>query len=159
MTMIEAIDYFGEKFDVLGCSPCIFTDYSWYKDIWYDYKSDYREQFTKKRLSLLMANMEEIVLPVEIVDSLIIHFKNIKKLEADYEQSADIRKINNIVEEMDSMENLLKQNFNDSFMEVFIEIKQALLCVLKGERINMKNYPHFFSAFGRTQQYISFVKK
>lgn len=44
-------------------------------------------------------------------------------------------------------------------MDVFYEIKDVLACIQKGESVNMENYAHFFAAFGRTQQYISFVKK
>lgn len=159
MTLMEAIDYFGENFDILGSSPCIFTDYSWYKDIWYDYKNDYRRQFQEKRFSLLMANMEEIILPIEIADDLVIHFKKIKQLEADYENVPDIEKIRTVIEEMNKMQGILQQYFCDGFIKVFMEIKEALLCVLRGETVDIGNYTHFFSAFGRTQQYISFVKK
>ena len=36
---------------------------------------------------------------------------------------------------------------------------EVLLCIQGEESIDMENYPHFFAVFGRTQQYISFVKK
>lgn len=159
LTMADAIEYFGDGFDISGSSPCIFTDYSWYKDIWYDYKKDYNEQFRQKRFTLLMANMDEVVLPAETADDLIVHFKKIKQLEAEYEKSSDLGKIGGILAEMNLMEPLIERNFNNGFQDVFSEIREALSCVLQGKKIDMENYPHFFPAFGRTQQYIGFVKK
>lgn len=159
LSLLQAIDYFAEEFDVLGCSPRMFTDYSWYKDIWYNHREDYKEQFVKKRMSLLMANTPEIILPIEQVNILTEHFNNIKKLEIEYENTADIGKVDAIIEEMDSMQEGLKQGMHSMFLNVFSEIREMLSCVQKRKRVNMENYPHFFSAFGRTQQYISFVKK
>lgn len=159
MTMMQAVGYFGEGFDVLGSSPQMFTDYSWYKDIWHDYKKDYKEQFERKRLSLLMANMPETELQAEQVDILVKHFADIRKLEIEYEKSSDIRKISEIVLKMDAMEDLVEQNLKEGFVNVFHEIKKILSCLQRGERIIMNKYPHFFAAFGRSQQYISFVKK
>lgn len=159
LTLMQAIDYFGDSFDVLGCSPRIFTDYSWYKDVWYDYKADYKEQFAQKRLSLLMANMPEVILPIDQADILVKHFENVKRFESEYEQTLDIEKVSSIVEEMNAMEEILNLGINENFIFVFYEIKEILKCILNDETINMDNYSHFFSSFGRTMQYISFVKK
>lgn len=159
LSLLQAIDYFAEEFDVLGCSPRMFTDYSWYKDIWYNNREDYEKQFLQKRLSLLMANMPEMLLPMEQVNTLVEHFDNIKKMEIEYENTSDIGKIDAIIEEMDSMQEILKQRMDRAFLNVFSEIREMLSCVQKKRNVNMENYPHFFSAFGRTQQYISFVKK
>lgn len=159
LSLLQAIDYFSEDFDVLGCSPRMFTDYSWYKDIWYNNKEDYEKQFPQKRLSLLMADMPEMMLPIEQANILVKHFEKIKKLEIEYENTRNMENINAIAEEMDAMKEILEQNMNRSFMNVFYEIREILACVQKEQNVNMENYPHFFSAFGRTQQYISFVKK
>lgn len=159
LTMLQAIYYFGENYDVLGTSPQMFTDYSWYKDIWYDYKKDYEEQFHRKRLSLLQTNMPEVVLAVKQGDILAEHFECIRHLEAEFEKTYDVEKISKIIEEMDFMEESMKQNLDTEFMKVFCEIRELLLCILNKENITMENYPSFFAAFGRAQQYISFVKR
>lgn len=159
LTIIQAMQYFTEAFDVQGCSPQMFTDYSWSKDIWYDYRKDYKEQFAKKRLSLLLANMPEIILPEEQVNKLSEQFEIIIKAEAEYERTLDFEKINEILQAMDNMESLIMQKFSDTFIKVFLEIKELLLTMQKGEKVNMEQYPYFFAAFGRTQQYISFIKK
>ena len=159
LTMLQAIEYFEEGFDVLGCSPQMFTDYSWYKDIWYDYKQDYKEQFNKKRLSLLLANMPELILPVEQADVVVKCCEKIRMYAAEYETKFDIKMIDYILDEMKSMKDILQQYLAPDFLDVYYEINNILLSIQKREDIDIENYPHFFSAFGRTQQYISFVKK
>lgn len=137
----------------------MFTDYSWYKDIGYDNRKDYEEQFRRKRMSLLMANMPETILTVEQADILTGCFDRIKGLEVQYEHTYDKEIISNIIREMDSVKGVLEVGLSNEFMQVFEEIREVLTRILKSKTIRMENYPHFFAAFGRTQQYISFVKK
>lgn len=159
LSLDQAICYFGDEFDILGSSPQMFTDYSWYKDIWYDYKEDNRIQFKRKRLSLLQANMPEVILPEEQADRLVKHFEQIKNLESKYEKDLNANEINLILEEMQLMKELVHKYFDNHFIDVFHESEQILKCLLYKANINMDKYPNFFSAFGRTQQYISFMKK
>ena len=137
----------------------MFTDYSWYKNIWYDYKSEIKEQFGRKRLSLLQAGMPEVILPIETTNILVQHFESIKKLATDYEKTRNICRVGEILNEMDLIEKNMPQNFEDEFKLVFYEIKKILYCVQREEEVDMNAYPHFFSAFGRTLQYMSFVKR
>ena len=159
LSLGQAIRYFQDDFDILGTSPGMFTDYSWSKDIWYDYKSDYLEQFDQKRLSLLMAGMAEVILPFDIASFLVKGFEDIKDIEVKYEENPQVKDIQAILDRMKSMEKYIKQYFQDDFVNVFYEIENILSRIEKGEKINMEKYPNFFKAFGRTQQYISFVKK
>ncbi len=159
LDLMKAIRIFDPDFDVLGCSPQIFTDYSWSKDIWYDYKQNYIEQFQRKRLSLLMANMPEIIAPVESVNDMLEYFENIINIEREYERTPDVNKIGNMLDVMEEMERLVYQYMPDEFVKVFFEIKDVLICLKNNDSPDMRNYPNFFKAFGRTQQYISFVKK
>ncbi len=159
LSLAQAIQYFGEDFEILGSSPQMFTDYSWSKDIWYDYKKDYLEQFEKKRLSLLMANMPEIILPLNLARGLVKNFEDIREAEAKFEASFELSKIDDIIDIMVSMNTMIQQYFDEEFIKVFHEIEKILLCIRHGENVKMEDYPCFFAAFGRTQQYISFVKK
>ena len=159
LSLWQAINYFSEDFDVLGCSPRMFTDYSWYKDIWYDDKKSYKGQFLQKRMSLLLANMPEVTVSIEESNLLTQHFDYIKKMEVEYESTFNMKCVNKIIEEMDSMRELVEKKLDENFMRIFLEIREVLLCILEKKSVKMENYPNFFSAFGRTQQYISFVKK
>ncbi|MBD5448790.1 MAG: class I SAM-dependent methyltransferase [Lachnospiraceae bacterium] len=154
----QAMQYF-EDFEVLGTSPQIFTDYSWYKDIWYDYKKDYLEQFDRKRLSLLMANMQEVILPADKVEFFVKCIGKIKDAEAGYEKTYEANRISEILEVMNSMDEFICQYLPKEFIDVFHDMQEILICVHKKEEVNFKNYSNFFKAFGRTQQYISFIKK
>lgn len=162
LTMLQAMDCFMDGFDVLGCSPRMFTDYSWYKDIYYDYRKDFREQFEQKRLSLLMANMPEIILPLEQAAIMVKSFETIKTIASEYEKTLDTQKFGDILKELEKIEELVNKNFDKNFVSAFNEIKAIIRSIMQGktmEDINIEEYPNFFSAFGRTQQYISFVKR
>lgn len=159
LSLVQAIEYFGEKFDILGSSPQMFTDYSWYKDIWYDYKKDYKAQFAEKRLSLLQANTPEVILPIEQADKLVSHFVNIKHLAAEYEKTLEMDNIEKIIDEMLIMKEMASQYLSDSFMNVFREIMDIVGNIRRNKGVIMEEYPLFFEAFGRAQQYIAFVKK
>jgi len=153
----EAISLLGEDFEILGSSPHMFTDYSWYKDIWYDYREDYQRQFEEKHLSLLMANTPEQILPNEQMWQLVNHFGRIRELAAKYGQEPDGHIIEEILGHMDSMTEALSR-CDEELLMVFSEIQDALLCILKTGTVNMEDYEHFFGAFGRGQQYIAFMK-
>lgn len=153
----QAICLFENGYDVLGTSPHMFTDYSWHKDIWYDCTRDYKCQFGKKHLNLLMANEPEVILPASLVETAAGHFKAIRKLAAEYEEEQDMQCIERIMVHMDEMKDTIC-TLQNGFVEVFAEIRDALGRVAEGKDINMEEYPHFFGSFGRAQQYIAFAK-
>lgn len=159
LSLKQAIEYFENGFDILGSSPKMFTDYSWYKDVWFDYKKDYKEQFDKKRFTLLQTNMPEIILSTEQADKLTSHFVNIRKLAAQYEIELKINKIEKILDEMNMMNEMVLQYLGNDFMNVFQEIWDILQGICRNENVFLDKYSHFFKAFGRAQQYISFVKR
>ena len=106
-----------------------------------------------------MAGMAEVILPFDIASFLVKGFEDIKDIEVKYEENPQVKDIQAILDRMKSMEKYIKQYFQDDFVNVFYEIENILSRIEKGEKINMEKYPNFFKAFGRTQQYISFVKK
>lgn len=160
LSMWQAINLFEAGFDILGSSPNMFTDYSWYKDVWYDYIDEYKTQFEKKRLSLLQAGMPEIILPIDKVNILEKSFKIMKKAAAKYEDTLVVKEVDAVIMEIDCIHELIVQNFDRVFINVLDEIKEALLCCLQRKNFfYIEDYPHFMSAFERAQQYVSFVKK
>ena len=158
LSMATAIRYFEKDFDVLGSSPVMFTDYSWYKDIWYDYKENYIEQFEEKRHSLIMANMPELKLTLEQSEILTDQFQKIREIASCYEKDYDSQYLREILGELDLIETYIKY-FDQEFIDVFCDIKDALTKILETGFLEMDNYVHLYSAFGRTQQYMSFIKQ
>lgn len=158
LSLLEAMDLFGADFEVLGTSPSMFSDYSWYKDLTYDIKADYKKQFNKKRYSLLMANMPEVVVSEQVSYILDSSFKKIEELRIEYLNKMEMSCISQILEELENIEIYIKENFDEMFVEVFMELKEVLNCIINNKEITFENYSNLFAAFGRGQQYISFVK-
>lgn len=158
LSMLQAICLFGEGYDVLGSSPQMFVDYSWYKDIWHAYKEDYKRQFREKHMSLLLANMPEQIIAGEKTERLEAHFKCIRSLASEFDMSLESNYIDKILEHMDEMEEDL-QDIDVSFLDVFANIRDALYQVKNTGEVEMEEYPDFFESFGRSQQYIAFMKK
>lgn len=155
----EAITYFGDGFDVLGGSPGMFEDYSWYKDIWYDYKEDYIAQFREKNINLVLANMKDKICIQGDKNSLLRSTsKKIKELAVSYENEFKYKYIEQILGQIDIFCSL--GDFSGTELEMIIEeMKMALKELKYTNKINFGKYKKFFAAFGRTQQYVSFVKK
>lgn len=158
LSLSQAIDYFGEEYDILGTSPNMFTDYSWYKDIWYDYRVDYQKQFAAKRASLLMAGMPEKVLQIDQTEEMAAGFYKISYLASRYESVLDEQYIVAIKQCLSGMRDKILP-IGEEFGKIYSEIEDALAEILKEGTVDMGKYPNFFTAFGRTQQYIAFAKK
>ena len=158
LSINQAIRLFEEDFDVLGSSPNMFTDYSWYKDIWFDYIRDYKQQFSEERMSFLMANMPEKILHSAQVDQLERYFASVRKLAAAYEKETDKKYIMCILENMGKISEILG-DFDVDFRSVFCDIQYALSDLIQRGAVDLEKYPHLFPAFGRSQQYIAFMKK
>ncbi len=157
LSMEETINKFVDYY-YIGFSQRLFTDYSWYKDIWYDEKDNIVSQFRKKRLSLLMAGMDEVIVKEDEVNWFVHRFKEIRYLVSEFENSYDKEIINKI-------EHLLKDIclkadvFPNEFRNVLLEIHECILDIVKKGRCEISKYSNFYYAFGRTQQYIAFEKK
>lgn len=158
LSMYQAITLFENGYEILGSSPQMFTDYSWYKDIWYDYKGNYKQQFLQKRLSLLMTNMPEKNLTATEAEMLVQHFEEIGRLSAEYEKNRNGSQISEILKHMKEMDASIEK-FDQNFFTVFLEIEATLACIQETGTVEMEEYENLFSAFGRTRQYIAFMKK
>ena len=153
----DALEVFSD-FDLLGSSPHIFTNYSWYKDIWYDELKSYKEQFWQKRMSFIMAGSEEEKLDGELSRRLVKLFSDAKKLENEYEISFDEKVIKSLLELLRSSVEDVKC-LGDRFVKIYDQIISVLTSLTQGRQPDMENYPEFFGAFGRGLQYMSFMKR
>lgn len=57
-TMRDMVELFAPEFEVLGCSPALFSDLSWYKDVGQNLDLKYIEQYKARRIYLLLAGMD-----------------------------------------------------------------------------------------------------
>lgn len=158
LSLSEAMDYF-EGFFVIGSSQKMFTDYSWYKDVWFDGKSDMQKQFSGKRLSLIMAGMDEFILPAEEVDWFVHRFTKVRNFTSQYEKNQD----NEVILELKVLLNEISEKievFPKEFIEVFYDIEGIVNDIASDiANIDVGKYQYLFRAFGRTQQYIAFEKQ
>ena len=153
LSIPEAIDLFGEDYYLLGTSQVMFTDYSWYKDVWHDRTEDIKEQYKRKRFSLLMAGMEEIELEPDMSESLTSDFSDIRCLCSEYERTHEPNKLSELSDVLGKIKNTIHffpQGFSDVFSEIQVAVEDAIW-----DRIDFSKYPHFFKAFGRSQQYLA----
>ena len=158
LSLKDAIELFGEDYEVLGSSPNMFTDYSWYKDVQYPYKESYKEQFAKKRHNLLVAGTEESMCEAndnEVLNSSVIE---IRKHCILYEETAgekSVERVANLLEELRRECCFL----DDGFKEYLLETETILSKIISKRKIDFTDYPAFMKMFGRSQQYISLYKK
>ncbi|MDE7322302.1 MAG: class I SAM-dependent methyltransferase [Lachnospiraceae bacterium] len=154
----KAIRGIGDKWDVLGCSsPCFFSDYSWYKDVGYDYKKSYCEQYVKKSYNLILAGREEIDTSDIDVYTVRKMVERIREIEIAYENldHKEEKVIHEIIHELQKLYELLKES--DKELAAFLS--ETIDILTSGpDRMDLNDYPNFCKCFGRSQQYISFVK-
>ena len=154
------MDYFGKEADYLGSSPRMFTDYSWYKDIWFDYIADCKRQFALKNANLMLANMKE---EIRVVSSEMVELRELishsKLLSREYENTKNQHLLDEIFKCHIQVQKIMGDKSADLSV-VLSQVRDALQDVLEDiDEFDFAKYPQFFSAFGRTLQYMSFVKK
>lgn len=155
----KAIQGIGDNWDVLGCSsPDFFSDCSWYKDIEYDYKKSYCDQYDKKSYNLIIAGREEIDTSNIDVSIVRTSVDKIRKLEIEYENSEqkEEKVVQEIIYELQKLYELLQKC--DKELAVFLSETIEILSS-DPNQLELADYPNFCKCFGRSQQYISFVKK
>lgn len=158
LTIKLAIQYMDKGWDVLGSSsPQMFEDYSWYKDTEYNYKEEFCRQYDRKCYNLLVSGRNSLDVPTDLTEKIRILIMQIKELEIQYEQTAEPDKqiISQILERLSQIEGLV--NKVDSELSNFVKETRTIL-INESDFSNMEKYQTFFKLFGRSQQYISFVK-
>ncbi len=165
-SMGECLEEFADTFKLLGCSPSMFTEYSWYKDIEYNPIGSALKQFYEKRHLLMLYTLQESVRPVKDNEYLFIkafEFRHIAgELEREfYKDSPDegmirfyMNKIIQILEEICDITQNIHPHIPDAIHEAI-----DLLTDRNINEIKISRAHEFAKAFGRTQQYMSFVKR
>lgn len=156
MNMADAIEFFKEEFDVFGASQNIFTDYSWYKDLEYDYISDYKRQYQqKKHMFMFAGEADETVRSAGENKLLEEAIEKALRFEATCEKKdgVDLEEWFGIVDEVTKAAKCeMMTQFNSEFKDILKRIEN-------GEDIELVKYPVFAGSFGKASQYLSFVRK
>ncbi len=155
-SMSDMFDFF-EGLDLLGSSPRCFQDWSWYKDIWYGETDEYKKQFEKSWLSLLLTGMPEQRIDEDIVSQVADYISQIKRYQDEYESTGKASTIKNIYDLLLKLKEKISL-LDERFIRVFGELTDCVRLLSEGKTPDMNDYPSFFAAFGRAQQYMSFMK-
>lgn len=158
LTLKKAIQFVGDDWEVLGCSgPNFFEDYSWFKDIDVDYKAEYCKQYDKKAYNLVLAGRNEIAITEEQSRHGEDIIEQIKELEIAFEEADEYEEkyVKGIIELLEE----LRKTVHDFDEEMEVFITETIAILKKGKKVgDLSEYPMFCKSFGRSQQYISFVK-
>lgn len=156
-SIIDCIKQFGEDFEYLGGSPSIFTDYSWYKDMFVNRKESVINQFYRKRHLLIMTELEESFREIEENHLLYNTACNIHKMARELENKTGSCSLEQVALEMKDIGEMCKN--------IDIRITGALneaITLLMDDNLTaekISNAQKIAVAFGRAQQYVSLVKK
>lgn len=157
LSIEDAIDIFPSEFSFLGSSLKIFTDYSWYKDIEYDERKDIIRQYRMKRHNFLMTGLSETIFSEKDSNYFEKKISEIRSFSREYEKTNAIECLDEIEERLCAIRPMMMQI--DKKCAVFTdEVKEILDKLKYGQSVEFEKYRTFYSAVGRTQQYLSMVK-
>lgn len=153
----ELIDAIPCGFEVLGCSPSMFTNYSWYKDYGFDSSAEFKRQFAMKRHNLIMAGVDETVRPKAKNDELAKLARRIRAIIEENGDRLDTGVSRKIAETLDE----IRRNLSDADRRVPEAVGEAAELFLDASLTvgKISRARRFASAFGRGQQYVSIVKR
>ena len=156
MTLKDVMDVFAGEFDVLGTSQSIFTDYSWYKDLDYDYIAEYKEQYDKKKhMFLLAGDHDETIRTKEENDKLEEAVSLANRIAAESELSGNYK----IEELCTAVDKVSETTDNEKVIKFNNQQIQILRAVERGDKVDLSEYTEWSKCFGKTSQFISLVKR
>lgn len=153
----ECITEFGEEFELLGTSPDMFTDYSWYKDVSSDRRRSILDQYAMKRHILMWHKMGEKTRPVAANNILAKKAGEFRILCEMTEEDFGEKGMGRVTAKLNEIINLTR----DLGPEVSERLCEGIR-FLENKNLNEKNISQsakLASAFGRCQQYVSLVRK
>lgn len=156
-SIADCIILFGDDFNLLGSSPSMFTDYSWYKDLSVDSRQSYIDQFNTKRHMLMMTGLKETAQPVETNRKLFTLIHELQELSAntgDFFTPQDIKKLSAKLKKINRASQKIDTKISPAIDEAIFLLQDDNLTPEK-----ISNAEHFKCAFGRGQQYVSMVKR
>lgn len=153
----DCIDEFGNQFHLLGSSPQMFVNYSWYKDLDYDNEKSVLEQFDRKRHLLMKTGLEETIRNREQNQSLFDKVSSLRKFSREVEENFNETNLGLAIGLIKSIRSS-SEDLSDSITSA-IDESIRLLSDPKLTPDQVAGAKRFAAAFGRGQQYVSIVKK
>lgn len=152
----NCFEEFPSNYELLGSSPNMFTDYSWYKDYSTSFKEQAMEQFMMKRHLLIDMSLSENVRDKDKNDELVLLTDEFKKELFEKEEHMTFDNVKEFVKIL----NRIKVNISE-YTQTVMSIQEAIDLLmdedLSPRQVSQAKY--FRKAFGRGMQYISLVKR
>lgn len=156
MSMKDAMEEMEDQFNVLGASQNIFTDYSWYKDLSYDYLESYKKQYdARKHIFLIAGDYSEVVRTIEED----LELERAIKDAVEYAKKVEKGEEYNIDKFWAYIDKVSEASGNRKLIEYNEELKEILYLSAKGQEIAWNEYNTWKYTFGKAMQYISFERK
>lgn len=157
LSMETAIKIFPEEFSFLGSSQNIITDYSWYKDLGYNERENILHQYRVKRHNFLMTGLEETILSEEDSQFLEEKISEIRKFAIEYEKENVPLYLDEIEQRLYDLRAIMSK-IDKRCINFVDDVREILKMLKKGRDVEIEKYGTFYTAVGRTQQYLSMVK-
>lgn len=90
LTMKDALETFLQQFSFLGSSQRIFTDYFWYKDLYYEEKAELLLSYKIKRHNFMMSGLKETILSEKDSELFTKETEEVRRYAIEYEKEHSI---------------------------------------------------------------------
>lgn len=156
-SIADCIKEFNMDFMMLGSSPAMFTDCSWYKNIEFNRQKSLLEQFSSKRHILMLWDAKESIRGADLNEALVKKIYDLRQYVSKIEPCLNPARIRNIIQRLERIK-CLSVDIDDR-ISVAIEESIDLLGDSRLTALKIAKADALESAFGRGQQYVSLAKK
>ena len=150
----EALDDLPENFHLLGSSPQLIRDISWYKDLRHPQKKDMMADLKSRLATLLLAGSPEVCLAEADGEALEQSIRSIMAYGQHFEEQAALADLVQIAIELQKMKNLASR-VSEDFRLIIEEAADCFAKLGHGENIDFIPYPHWAGTFGRAMSYMA----
>lgn len=153
----DCIHEFRDEFDILGSSPSMFTNFSWYKDTTYQHSLAALDQFKVKRHTLLLYDLPESTRNASDNEILVELAMKIRAMGKRIQENNENYVFTEIIEMLETF----KKNACDIDPRIPEIINETLFLLQKDNLVaeDVSKANGFGAAFGRGQQYVTLVKR
>ncbi len=152
----ECINEFGSNYHVMGSSPHMFSDYSWYKDVDFDSRAEVLRQFEAKRHMLMLCDMRESERDPKANRQLCEKALKLRRVAGEMEaemNDSNAQTLADLLNEISQLSRSIDKRISEALDQGVSLLRNSNLTDEK-----LANADAFAGASGRTQQYLSLVK-
>lgn len=150
----EALDVLPEDFHMLGSSPQLIRDISWYKDLRYPQREEMKKELKIRLATLFMAGSSEICLDEADEGMLESIIENIMTYGQHFEAKRENEDLHQIALYLENMKEIAARVSGDFFL-IVDESANCFARLANNESVEFSSYPHWAGTFGRALNYMA----